>query len=1466
MNGLPRERAPGPDDTGSHPAPGLAGDGPSWQDIADSAWLASRRLAADRTIAPALPGKPLPHPEPPSTPYLPADMSHPRPQPSGGADVDPPLRPGIQDTGPGGAYAPESNGAVTSAQTHLTTTVGTSTEEPATYTAARAGNALRAPRPVPLAKAMRRLGRRVASRTLTELDETRTAEHGINDGLWVPYLLPVRENAFDLVLLVDDAPTMRGWERTARQLVVEAARSGAFRDVRSVSVSVTTAGPPVLRRPGGQRADPAELLDGRGSRLFLVVTDGLGAGWAGEAADTLLARLAGGGPTALVHLLPPYLRHRSSLYPFRATLEAAGFGQLNRYLGCRPPHSLPDPVRPLPEPGDGAVPVPVLSLRPESFRAWADLVTGERGVSATLPVVLAGALAKGASASGLRAPLIDGPRAASAAVRRFLGLASPLARHLALLLAVIPLDFDLIEELRDRAVPEAGPDHLAEVLMGGLIDWNRDGEGDVDFADGVREALLATGTRSQLAQLVGLLSELRAGQGAGALLRAVLRDPEHAPLPDPSPGNQSWLRIELAVLKALSGPYARRATRVAAGLAGAPGVSGVPRGGAGASPDKSGSLREGLRAEKTTDPPGGTVPPTPPETVVDANAGKADHTMDLRAQEHSFVRTGQPKVMGNVPPKNPNFTGRESLLAAVEEQLQQDKTAAVLPHALQGMGGVGKSQIAIEYIYRHSHEYSAIWWIPAEHDSQILAALAELARSLGLDVGPQANTAVPAVREALRTGKPYENWLLVFDNAENIDAVRAYFPSGGSGKIIVTSRNRDWERVATPLSVNVFERDESITLLQRRARGLSTEDADRLAEALGDLPLAIEQAGAWHAATGMPVAEYLGLLAARRPEILELDPSPDYPVTVAAAWNISLDRLTQSNPAARQLLEICAGMAPEPIPLSMLRGGHKMEITPELDPVLRDPLLLARATRDLSKLSLIKLDHKSGTLQMHRLMQNVLASGIASEEQARMRRAAHLLLSTAKPGSPESPEHWPSYQALLPHVIASEAVQSSDPWVRGLVSDLVLFLYYWGAHDAGEKLAREAYLAWSAQSGQEDLQVVRMTKLLGFYLRLLGRGSEALTLNESALAISRTAQVPDEELIDSMCQMASALRYKGDFYEARTLDKEADERARDLFGPEDPETLKAAHDYGVSLRLCGEFREAKQLDEETAHQWELLLGPANGLTLNTLNALAIDVREAGDYRGAHLLQESTYRTYVTHFGEDNAATIRAARNLAVCRRRAGVLSQAGELTEETLRRFTSRYGTEYPDTLATAMNAIVDRRLGGDLAGSRELGDKTLARYRSTLGETHAYTLGTMVNLAATLRAQGEIDGAEALDREAAAKFQATLGDKHVSTLTAATGLANDHYARLDFARALEVDEATLGPLTQSAGSDHPLTLSCMANLALDLRGLGRMAEADELNAKAVEGLTRLLGDDHPRPTAARLYQRIECDIAPMPL
>ncbi|WP_151480346.1 FxSxx-COOH system tetratricopeptide repeat protein, partial [Streptomyces albicerus] len=1315
-----------------------------------------------------------------------------------------------------------------------------------------------------LARALHRLARRVPSRSTTELDEETTAERGVVDGMWMPFLRPARTSAFDLVLLVDDAPTMRIWEDTTARLAEAAEQSGAFRVVRTVRVSLPRTGDPTLRWATGRVVtSPAELLDGGGGRVFLVVTDGLGHGWISPAADALLGRLAGAGPTALIHLLPPHLRHRSSLYPYPAVLEAGGFGAANVGLADWASPGGPDPMRPLPEAGDGSVPVPVLSLKPGSIAAWADLVTGKRGVRRALPVVLAGTLTKGAPAPGLRAPRL--PRAAAAAVRRFFTLATPAARRLATQLAAVPFEFDLVEQLRKRIMPETGPDHVAEILMGGLIDWDSGGDGRPEFAEGVREALLAAMTRTQLALTVSMLGDLPAAGEGGVALRAALRDPAGATLPDP--GERGWLRTELAVMRALAGPYSERAKRIDSGLArlappAMPGLTSAPAVTPNhpESPGSSGGGEGSDPASDVPDPPGEPVP-----LVTDTSRTEAPEA----EPPMQSTTTGTSALLVSVPLRNTSFVGRTALLRAVEDQLGAQDTAAVLPHALQGMGGVGKSQLALEYVYRHQRDYKVICWIPAERESLILAALAGLAARLRIAPGqegglPAANTAVPAVLEALRTGIPYDNWLLVFDNAENVEAVRSYFPANGPGKIIVTSRNRDWERVATPLPVNVFERGESIQLLQKRSPDLSEGDADRLADALGDLPLAVEQAGAWRAVTGMLVDDYLALLNERSPEILHLDPNPDYPVSVAAAWDISLERIKENNPGARELLDICACMAPEPVPLSMLRGKRGVDITPDVDPLLRESIKLSRAIRDLNQFSLVKLDLRSDTLQMHRLLQNVLLAKLSTEERDRMREAAHQLLSAAKPGHYASSVEWPAYQALLPHVQTSQAVTSTDTWARELVYDTVLFLYYWGDHENAVELARQAWRTWLAASGEENIHVIRIAKIFAFVLRIVGEVEESIQLNERALEVSRRADVDAEDLIDSMSQLAAARRHQGRFQEAEDLDREATERARTLFGPEDPSTLSAAHGWGVSLRLCGEYAQAVPLDRETARLRDLLFGPNSGLTLNTLNGLAIDMREAGDYPGSRDFQEDVYRRVRELFGGENITTLRLARNLAVCRRRDGAVAEAAKLSEETLRRLMLGYGRDHYDTLSTAINVVVDRRLTGDLEQSRELGEDTARRYGHRLGEDHAYTLITKANLAATLRALGALEGARELDDDAARRLTDTLGPRHVTTLTVALGRANTAYAGLDFDQAREIDEATLPLLTEIAGEDHPLTLSCTANLAIDLRGLGRGAEADELERKAVEGFTRVVRGDHPWLLAARQRRRIECDMAPV--
>lgn len=827
-----------------------------------------------------------------------------------------------------------------------------------------------------------------------------------------------------------------------------------------------------------------------------------------------------------------------------------------------------------------------------------------------------------------------------------------------------------------------------------------------------------------------------------------------------------------------------------------------------------------------------------------------------------------PRVWGDIPQRNWNFTGRDSLLEELHEKLSRTQQTAVLPQALHGMGGVGKSQVAIEYVHRHSAEYDLIWWIPAEQESQILTSLTQLALRLGLDVSPEANTAVPAVREALSTGTTgYLNWLLIFDNAEAPQEVIKHFPTGGAGKILVTSRDLDWSRVTRSIDVDVFTRDESKTFLLGRNPDLTDGAADQLAEALGDLPLAIEQAAAWRAATGMPVADYLELLEQKRIEILEASPSPDYPDSVAAAFRLSLEKLKAVNPAALQMLQVCSFFAPEPIAREFFAGSPVAQITDELDAMLSDSFRLSRAIRDINRYALAKIDHQRNTLQIHRLVQAVLVGRMTNDERVVMRRGAHTLLANNRPNNPGRRADWRLYQALQPHVAVSRAVESADPRVQQLVKGVVQFLYYWGDHAGSEALAAEALEWWRKTSGPATQLTLEMASWLAYMRWKNGKFAAARELNGQALALYREHFGDrDEGTLNAMYAVTIDLRTSGDFARAQELDEQTLEAARSEFGEDDPATLKFAHSLGVSLRLNGHFERARKLDEDTHRRREIVLGSDDAEALNTLAALLIDLRETGLFMETLPRFEAYYRRVFESFHQDAPATLQAARYLAISLRKAGDHTRARRLAKDTLDRYQRRYGDDFPDTIATAVNYAIDLRQAGELQAAQTLATATLDRYQRMLGPRHAHTLSARTNLAIAYRLSGESEIAHHHNQEVLAILEETLGPDHPVTLTCATNLASDVYALGRHQEAYEQDTDTLARSERTLGRDHPSTLAVGVNLALDLRSLDRAAEGDRILSDTLVRLRARLGEQHPATLNALRSIRADCDIDPMPL
>jgi tetratricopeptide (TPR) repeat protein len=958
-------------------------------------------------------------------------------------------------------------------------------------------------------------------------------------------------------------------------------------------------------------------------------------------------------------------------------------------------------------------------------------------------------------------------------------------------------------------------------------------------------------------------------------LQDALDAPDSTPDPELSPDNVHDLMIERIVMRALSGPYLSRASRLSqpavlparANVAGSnttDTVSNMVK-----AVERSGITDESTRPPTSiSDEPAIHVMPSaePGARGVVALPSSGPSNPSWTKPRERLVDDAPP-VWGNVPPRNPNFTGRTELLAALTERLAAGGTTVVLPAALHGMGGIGKTQMAVEYIYRHLHDYDVVWWIQAARPAQIRAGLTELAQHLGLPGSSEANTAVPAVREALRLGQPYRRWLLVFDAAESPDVVRPFFPTNGSGEILITSRNPDWAGVSRPLEVAVFAREESMELLKRRGPDVDDDEADRLADKLGDLPLAIEQAAAWCAETGMPVDEYLRLFDEKVEEILDTSAPADYEVSVAAAWNVSFDELRKRSPAAHQLLQVCAFFAPEPISRSLFTGVRGISIAPELDAALRDPMRLSRAIRDINRYGLAKIDHRSDTLILHRLVQVVVRNRMTPQHYAEMCHGAHMLLANLDPNDPTSSKQWPRYQDVLPHAYASNVIECDDSWVRQLAINLMRFLYQWGDHQEAERLARQAYEDWSERLGPTDSQTLQAAEWLGYYLFVLGRYSEAAEHNKHTLELRRQVSGEDsEETLSMQTNVVVDLRAQGDFPSALRLTNDRYQKAKALYGDDDPTTLAAAHSHAVSLRFMGQYQQARELDEDTYGRRVEVLGYDNAATFSTLNGLILDRREAGEYSWARAELENLVQRASTLFGEDSAATLRRFSYLAVARRKDGDHDSALELSSRTLERFRLRYGDDQPNVLNCALAYSIDLRHSGDRQLGREIGEQTFERFRRNFGENHPHTLAAALDLGVTLRLLGDGASARQLDERSLEQFRLQLGADHPYSIACAINLASDLAAVGEPQAAWEVGTDVIERSLRILGAEHPTTLAVAANLALDLRTLGRTQEAETMYADVLTRYRHALGDAHPATIAAGGGVRADCDVDPLPI
>ena len=349
-----------------------------------------------------------------------------------------------------------------------------------------------------------------------------------------------------------------------------------------------------------------------------------------------------------------------------------------------------------------------------------------------------------------------------------------------------------------------------------------------------------------------------------------------------------------------------------------------------------------------------------------------------------------PSSPWNVPYERNNFfTGREAVLQALHQQLHQDQAVALSQtQAISGLGGIGKTQTAVEYAYRHRQDYQAVFWVRAETNLELSTGFVEISRLLNLpqQEAQDPNDTIQAVKQWLAH---HPGWLLIFDNADHPDLLNPFRPSQGQGHILLTSRAQTFDSfgIARPVSLQKMPADEAVAFLFKRA-GRDTDDlteaeaATDLAAELGFLPLALEQAGAFILKRNLRFSTYLSQYRKKRLALLEQQPpkvgneqQPER--SVQTTWQLNFEAVKALNPASADLLQFSAFVAPDTIPYELLMAGRA-----SLGSLLTEALAsteleearfeIAELLEPLSQYSLVRIDSKSDSYTIHRLVQEVV--------------------------------------------------------------------------------------------------------------------------------------------------------------------------------------------------------------------------------------------------------------------------------------------------------------------------------------------------------------------------------------------------------------------------------------------------------------------------------------------------------------
>jgi tetratricopeptide (TPR) repeat protein len=832
----------------------------------------------------------------------------------------------------------------------------------------------------------------------------------------------------------------------------------------------------------------------------------------------------------------------------------------------------------------------------------------------------------------------------------------------------------------------------------------------------------------------------------------------------------------------------------------------------------------------------------------------------------------------NIPyAPNPFFTGQEALLRQLAETLKTGSpTALSQPQAISGLGGLGKTQIAVEYAYRHRQDYQAIFWVRADTHEALVSGYVALAELLNLPEKDERDQTI-IVQAVERWLKTHREWLLILDNADDLSIVGPFLRSLLGGHILLTTRAYAIGPLAQRVEVETMSQEVGVLFLLRRAGliGLDTSletvstseraNAQRITEELGGLPLALDQVGAYIQETGCSLARYQQVYEQHRMGLLKRRGSfsNDYPESVATAWTLSFEKVKQQSPIAADLLCCCALLHPDAIPEEFFTDAAT-HLGPRLQRVTRDSLVFDDAVRVLLAYSLIHRDATTTMLSIHRLVQAVLIDAMSARTKKRWQGQIIRALATVFPERPEYALE--ECERFLSHALVS--VSWIGDGLRPIPASLKIiyktgvYLRERSEYAKAEPLLVRALSICEQHLGVEHPDTAMSLNALAVLYDQQGEYEQAEPLYKRALSVFEQhlgAEHPDT----ARCLNNLGLLYQeqGKYEQAEPLYK----RALSIFelyrGVEHPDTAMTLHNLARLYGLQGKYEVAELLWKRALAIREQRLGVAHPDTARNLNGLAILYRQVGKYEVAEELYKRALAIREQHLGVAHRDIADSLHGLAELYQLQGKYTYAETLYKRALMIYEQRLGSGHPDIAVSLGGLALLYRELGKYEEAELLYKRALAIRVQHLGGEHPDKARILDGLASLYRYQGKYEEAGLLYKQALMIKEQHLGSEHIETAVSLNNLAILYCQQGKYGEAEPVFQRALMIKEQHLGSEHIETAVGLNNLAILYCERGRYGKAELLYKRALMIWERHLGAEHPDTAyplhgLATLYQR----------